>query len=145
MAQSISILDIGSIVFEETELTDLHLLASNMVCSSCNSPMTQRQKLDISNGFIFRCGSCQTTKSLRTGSFFSKSKPSSNGWWVREYPVTDAAEEAKVGRDTAIDVYQYFRELCPTKLIQLGSPGKVIQIHESLFRHKPKVWYDYIN
>jgi len=116
--------------------------------------MTLRQKSDISDGCIFRCGSCKTTKSLRVGSFFSKSKLTLQQWlvflywWVREYPVTDAAEEAKVGRDTAIDVYQWFREVCSTKLIQtpiqLGGPGKVVQIDESLFRHKPKVWYDYI-
>ena len=62
---------------------------------------------------------------------------------MREYPVTDAAEEARVGRDTAIDAYQWFREVCSTELLQnpirLGGPGKVVQIDESLFRHKPKV------
>ena len=50
---------------------------------------------------------------------------------------------AQVGRDTAINVYQWLREVCTTKLltvlIQLGGPGKVVQIDESLFRHKPKV------
>ena len=145
-----------ALVFGETEelidfLQQQHLLPSNMVCSSCNTPMTLRQKSDISDGCIFRCGSCKTTKSLRTGSFFSKSKLTLQQWlvllywWVREYPVTDAAEEAKVGGDTAIDVYQWFREVSSTKLIQtpiqLGGPGKVVQIDESLFRHKPKVWY----
>ena len=154
MAQSMSILDIGSVIFGETEelidfLQQKHLLASSMVCSRCNTAMTLRQKSDISDGSIFRCGSCKTTKSLRTGSFFSKSKLTLQQWlvllywWVREYPVTDAAEEAKVGRDTAIDVYQWLREVCSTKLIrtpiQLGGAGRVVQIDESLFRHKPKV------
>ena len=62
---------------------------------------------------------------------------------MRDYPVSDAAEEAHVGRDTAINVYQWLWEVCTTKLlsmpIQLGAPGKVVQIDESLFRHKPKV------
>ena len=53
-----------------------------------------------------------------------------------EYPVTDAAEEAKVGRDTAIDMYQWFWEVCSTKLtqtpIQVGGPGKVVEMDESL-------------
>ena len=66
-------------------------------------------------------------------------------WWVRDYPVSDAAEEAHVGRDTAINVYQWLREVCTIKLlsmpIQLGGPGKVVQIDESLFKHKPKVQY----
>ena len=28
-------------------------------------------------------------------------------YWVRQYPVTDAAEEAEVTKHTAIDVYQW--------------------------------------
>ena len=44
---------------------------------------------------------------------------------------------------TAIDVYQWLREVCSTKLlttqIKLGGPSAVIQADESLFNHKPKV------
>ena len=43
-------------------------------------------------------------------------------------------------RSTAIDTE--FREVCSTKLIVtpivLGGPGKVVQIDEYLFNHKPK-------
>ena len=65
-------------------------------------------------------------------------------FWAREYPVGDAAEEAQVQQKTAIDVYQWLREVCSTRLITngpvvLGGPGAVVQIDESLFRHKPKV------
>ena len=63
--------------------------------------------------------------------------------WVRQYPVTDAAEEAKMSLRVAIDIYQWFREVCTNKLLQspvvLGGPGVIVQIDESLFRHKPKV------
>ena len=81
--------------------------------------------------------------------FFSKSKLTLQKWmvliywWVCDYPVSDAAEEAHIGRDMAINVYQWLRDVCTTKLlsrpIQLDGPGKVVQIDESLFRHKPKV------
>ena len=143
MAGNISI---GPVIFGNTEelidfLQQKHLLASNMVCSNCGTAMTLRQKSDVSDGCIFRCASCKTTKSLRAGSFFSKSKLTLQQWlvllywWVREYPLTDAAEEARIGRDTAIDAYQWFREVCSTKLIQnpirLGGPGKVVQNHFS--------------
>ena len=63
-------------------------------------------------------------------------------WWVREYPVTKAKEEAKTSEVTAI---QYLRDICSWRLMTLDSPlliggqGVVIQIDESLFRHKPKV------
>ena len=64
-------------------------------------------------------------------------------WWMREYPSGQAAEEAKVVADTAGQVYQWLREVCSTKLlatpIQLGGPGGLVRIDESLFRHKPKV------
>ena len=63
--------------------------------------------------------------------------------WARDYPVRDVAHEAEVDKNTACDVMNWFREVCSTTLlgttIQLGGPGKVVQIDESLFRHKPKV------
>ena len=64
-------------------------------------------------------------------------------WWVKEYPVLKAAEEADVSDVSAIDVYQWLREVCSTALIQqpiiLGGPVKVVQIDESMFKHKPEV------
>ena len=60
--------------------------------------------------------------------------------WAREYPVTDAAEEAEISFRVAVDIYQWLREVCTNKLLQapimLGGPGVVVQIDESL---KPKV------
>ena len=77
---------------------------------------------------------------------FSKSKLPLQKWllmlylWAREYPVSDAAEEAKISSRVAIDIYQWLREVCTAKLLQiiLGGPGVVVHIDESLFRHKPK-------
>ena len=58
-------------------------------------------------------------------------------------PVTTACKEAEVASKIAIDVYQWLREVCSTKLlatpIKLDGPGAVIQADESLFNHKPKV------
>lgn len=94
---------------------------------------------------------CKKTCTIRSGSFFERSKLSLQQWivlihwWVREYPVTRAAEEAKVTDTTAIQCYQYLRDICSWRLTSLDAPlllggeGVVIQIDESLFRHKPKV------
>ena len=64
--------------------------------------------------------------------------------WARQYPVSDAAEEASIGEDTACNIYQWLREVCSTKLvgipIVLGGPGVIVQVDESLFKHKPKVF-----
>ena len=53
-------------------------------------------------------------------------------------------QEVEVHRSTAIDVYQWLREVCSTKLLSspiiLGGANSIMQIDEFLFRHKPKVW-----
>ena len=53
-------------------------------------------------------------------------------------------KDVEVDKHTAIDVFQWFREVCLSSLMQgpqivLGGPGTVIHIDESLFHHKPKV------
>ena len=66
-------------------------------------------------------------------------------WWCRQYLVTDASQEAKVTEATGVQAYQYFRDICSWRLLNrdaplmLGGPGVIVQIDESLFRHKPKV------
>ena len=53
-------------------------------------------------------------------------------------------DEAEVDRHSAIDIYQWLREVCSTRLLRdppivLGGQGVTVQVDESLFRHKPKV------
>ena len=57
-------------------------------------------------------------------------------FWIHQYPVTDAMQEAEVDKRTAIDAYQWLRE---APQIMLGGPGVEVHVDESLFRHKPKV------
>ena len=64
-------------------------------------------------------------------------------YWARQNPVCDVAESSGVGKNTAIDVYQWLREVCWTRLIndgpvKLGGPGVIVQTDESPFRHKQK-------
>ena len=120
------------------------------VCSttSANVDMVLEQRNDVSDKYRWRCTACQKRISLRDGTFFSKSRLPLQKWvilmhwWSRQYPVTDAAEEAEVTESTASQVYQWFREVCSTKLMNtpiiLGGNNVVVQIDESLFRHKPK-------
>ena len=116
----------------------------------CNVAMVERPRKDVTDGYSWWCPQCKTRKSIREGSFFSKSRLTLQKWllmllmWARDRPVTDAMDEAEVQSRTAVDIYQWFREVCTTKLLQtpivLGGPGVVVQIDESLFRHKPKVY-----
>ena len=117
--------------------------------------MTERPRPDVSDGVSWWCRTCKGRKTIREDSFFSNSRLILQQWfllmywWARQYPVTDAANEAGVDRGTACDVYRWLREVCSTRLLQtrivLGGPGVVVQIDESLFRHKPKVVYIIIN
>ena len=49
---------------------------------------------------------CKTRKTIRDGSFFQKSHLTLQKWlllhymWARQYPVTDAAQEAKMDKGT---------------------------------------------
>ena len=91
---------------------------------------------------------CRKSVGLRDGTFFDKLKLSLQQWvvlmywWICQYPVSDAAQEDEVQEKTAIQVYQYLRDICSWRLMSmlaLGSPGGIVQIDESLFRHKPEV------
>ena len=56
--------------------------------------------------------------------------------------ISDTGGEAKVTTNSAVQVYQWLRDVCSTMLqqhpIKIGGPGAKVQIDESLYRHKPK-------
>ena len=113
--------------------------------------MNWEVRRDVVDGYRWRCPvtTCRKSVGIREGTFFEQTRITLQkwliliNWWVREYAVTDAIEEAEVSKHVGIDVYQWLREVCSTKLmsqrIQLGGPGHIVQIDESLFHHKPKV------
>ena len=112
-----------------------------------NVSMIERERTDVSDSIRWYCPQCYTRKSIRQNSFFAKSRLPLQKWillmylWVRQYPVTDAYEEAE---HTTIDIYQWLHEVCSQTLLSdppiiLGGPQIIVQIDVSLFRHKPKV------
>ena len=115
----------------------------------CNTQMVDHPREDVSDGFSWWCSHCKTRKTIREGSFFKKSHMTLRQWllllhlWAKMSPVTSAAEDLEISRPAAIDAYQWLREVCSTTLLQtpimLGGAGCIVQIDESLFRHKPKV------
>ena len=83
---------------------------------------------------------CKKSCSIRAGTF-DKLKLSLQQWLViilRQYPVTKAAEEAKVSGSRP-ERYLRGRLTTVDSPLLLGGQGVVVQIDESLFRHKPKV------
>ena len=132
-------------------LPSKNVLADRMNCAQCGIGMEMKERSDISDGYRWRCPDCNKTASIRKGSFFEQSKLTLQKWlllmhrWARQYPVTDAAVEVEVTEKTAIQVYQWLRDVCSYRLcsvdppIKLGGQGVVVTIDESLFSHKPKV------
>ena len=151
-----SLMDIGPVIFGPTEdliawLRSKRLLGRTQHCSSCNA--TMRNGSDVSDGVVWRCPLCKSTKSIRAGSF--KSRLPLKKWlllfyyWSKQFPAKDAADDADIHKNSACDVYRWLREVCSsTTLLQspivLGGQGIVVQIDESLFRHKAKVWVYYV-
>ena len=111
--------------------------------------MEERRRRDVKDGYKWWCKACKTSKTIRAGSFFKKSKIPLRTWillihlWAYQLPVCTVAQLVEVHKETAINVFQWLREVCSTKLVNtsiiLDGSGVVVQIDESLFRHKPKV------
>ena len=83
--------------------------------------MAECPRGDIKDAVGWKCHTSKERISIRTGSFFSsKSHLTLQQWmmlihyWARKNPVCDAAESSGVGKNTAIDVYQWLREVCST-------------------------------
>ena len=95
--------------------------------------MDEHPRSDVSDKYSWQCSNCKCRLSIRV--FFSKSNLPLEKWllilnlWTREYPFSDAAEEAEISSGVAINIYQWLREICTAKLlliqIILGGPDVV--------------------
>ena len=115
-----SLLDIGPVIFGRKEghidyLRRHHLLADHCNCARCGVLMHERPRTDVSGWW---CPQCKSRKSIQDHSFFTKSRISLQKWllfmhyWARNYPLSDAAEETQTDAGTAVDVFQWFRDVC---------------------------------
>ena len=110
---TISLLELSPVIFGGIDgiisfLQGKGLLAQQKTCHRCLVPMNIARRASHTGGCAFRCPQCHTYTSLRSGSFFVKSRLPLQKWllliylWVREYPIKDAQEEAEVAHDTSV-------------------------------------------
>jgi hypothetical protein len=126
-------------------------------CLTCTKPMEMvtRPLSSTSDGFGWwgtnqRCPKRHTYRTIRTGSFFEKSRVPLGKWLYIIYlqshqtKVSTTVKQVEIGEKTVIQMYQYLRDVCTTKLLNtpiqlhVGSQDVVVQIDESLFNHKSK-------
>jgi hypothetical protein len=63
-------------------------------------------------------------------------KPKIKHLWSPGTKVNSVERQVQIGEKTVIQMFQYLRDVCSTKLlstpVELGGPGVVVQIDESL-------------
>ena len=131
------------------------LLGDVCNCPTCQSSMEMvtRPTTSAKDGFGWRCANqrcpkCRTYRTIRAGSFFERSRITLDKWlyvtylWSQGTKVNSVERQVQIGEKTVIQMFQYLRDVCSTKLlstpVELGGPGVIVQIDESLFNHKSK-------
>lgn len=125
-------------------LQECGLLADKYVCSKCVCEMVLGVKSESSDGYVWRCFKCKTSRSVRCGSWFAKSKLSLKNivlftyMWVHKFSHVQVMRETGMSSRTVVDWYNFCREVCCTlidslEVEQIGGVGKVVEIDESLF------------
>ena len=111
--------------------------------------MQLKERKGISDGWSWRCN-CRGNpyKSVRHGSFFARAKVTLQLYiltiylWSKTYTIKLAADNTGLTEKTIAQIYIFLREVASGQLlavpVQLGGPGKIVEIDESLFRHKSK-------
>ena len=133
-------------------LMSVGLLAKSWSCPTCSLEMVLGQRKQLNDGFAWhcvksKCGS-RSYHSVREGSYFSKSKLPLDKYirlfylWSQDIQSKDVAETLGISGKSTMQHLQFLREVCTSELLQnqtqLGGQGVVVQIDESLFRHKAK-------
>ena len=120
-------------------------------CVSCNQDMVTRPYSRNRDGLAFRCftTSCINYKkyfSIRTESLLSNlNVPLSSILkvcfkWLNNHTQVQIRSEVNVGKDSIIKIIYLLRRQCFKYYVKnplvLGGDGIIVQIDESLFRHK---------
>lgn len=129
------------------------LLRIEMKCSECGIAMNWTACSTVRDKYVWKCQQKICTKykqtaSIRKDSFFFRSRLSLQKWieaifyWCEDISVTQAVNFLNLSRVTVVDIFNFFREICSKHFeknpIKLGGTGRIVQIDESCFSHKPK-------
>jgi hypothetical protein len=94
------------------------LIANKLRCVRCRNECRLVRDTSTVDGLFWRCPHCNCKKSIRTGSFFSRSKLPLQDLveiifhWSHEHKETEVLEDLHVDWKTAVDWYNFMREIC---------------------------------
>lgn len=146
-------------LFDDTKLfidflKETRLIKPQLMCEKCNVPMQVKGRAVVSDGFIWLCShksddkKCTVNRSLRTGSWFSKSGLKLFEIFLLTYEIVkgtrarDIESEYYFATNTLADYRQYVREVVTEYLIskseKIGGTGKVVELGESKFGKRKK-------
>ena len=122
---------------------DAGLLMRSLVCFKCNIDMNLKPFERSCDKYAWRCRKCRATKSVRIGSWFSRSHlPMSTilqitFMWCDKKPSWLVRRKLNIAQNTVIDWYIFCREICVKIMlnqeIKIGGSGKVIELDETEF------------
>lgn len=130
---------------------DLGLIPSSRICHRCGEIMRLKpcSAAVTSDGYIWQCRKqkggirCDTSRSIRAGSWFSQSNLTLEEilqityWWTQMVTEDFLVYQTAINKPSVLDWCNYCRELCLTYLLKqsqpLGGPNTIIEIDESKF------------
>jgi hypothetical protein len=124
-------------------LRQADLLSTYQLCQSCSCPMTER-RVKKGDGAMFFCDkrACRKAKSVRSGSFFERSKLSlCDGMlfihlWSKGYSEKLINEDFPFSYPTIVDWSRFCRDLCLYHFENdnqvIGGPGWTVEVDETL-------------
>jgi hypothetical protein len=118
---------------------DVGLIKNKFECPKCSLSMHESLTWESDGTFLarWRCGrkNCNVDRSMRSGSFFKGSKLRWTTlvhllWcWSAREPVTAAYQKAGCDKKTAIDWYQFCRDVCSKEMGSISLKVTVIYQH----------------
>ncbi|KAE8739811.1 hypothetical protein FOCC_FOCC014679 [Frankliniella occidentalis] len=142
-------------LFEKSQCTDweylkwlqeVGMITSSYSCSDCNVDMVLGKKNRCQDGSVWRCKRCKNTRTVRSGSWFEKSKMPLRKivlityMWAERFSQAQVMRECSISSKTVVDWFSFCREVCTTLMLRyhepIGGEGKIVEIDESMFNKR---------